>query len=576
MIFSLFKRTQVGNTILFVNEIPIESVGKILYGQDNSSSAGWVKKEFRWSFNRTHWASWTPLNQENLVSVSTGSNKYLFLEVRYVSSGTGTCTSFSLNYTPATGQVYAPPVEGVSTMDDKHILSDGCNDLGGTVKVFDTINITDAQTLCGKGCDYYLWRPNQKGEQPISSVTNLEQILANLSGAIQNNSIQAAVNVQGPGVGVYFHTVDKTIYFKTLLAGNKMFISDNSAGNITLSVDDASINQLFTLLGSLNGVNIGGGAGNIFKQRVGEDFQFRTIVAGAGGLTVNTIGDQVIISADASISEGLWTDPTPVSANVGGISGGDRFDGSTSIQILSKMLYEYFPPNINLSIAPASEGYYEKYSPFTPEVSIYGTFNNNEFVKVRITDISAYSSLAGGIGRIVYPDVSAGTFSFLDSFVSPNWDNLIYTIKVYNKVDTIIMPPAEASAAINFVNPYTWGVIDTTVTDISTGTNPVILENIIKGFLNGGHKLIVPKQSNLIDFIKDPSMGIKMKFIYAYDASYGFLNSIFDIRNNFNVTTSFESTNVNLTGIGPSPIPYKIYIKTHWVNVSPFKLIFNI
>ena len=41
-------------------------------------------------------------------------------------------------------------------------------------------NITDAQTLCGKDCDYYLWRPNQKGEQAITSITGLQQILNSL------------------------------------------------------------------------------------------------------------------------------------------------------------------------------------------------------------------------------------------------------------------------------------------------------------------------------------------------------------------------------------------------------------
>ena len=571
MIFSIFKRTQVGNTILFANEIPIESVGKILYGQDNSSSAGWVKKEFRWSFNKTHWSSWTPLNQENLVSISTGTNKFLFLEVRYVSAGAGTCTSFTLNYTPATGPVYAPPVEGVS-MDHDHILPDGCNDLGGVVQTFDVTHVTDSDMLCGKGCDFYLWRPNHKGEQPISSITDLSKILANLGGAIQNVVINEALNVEGPGIGVYYGLTDKKIYFKTLVEGNKMFITEDPEGHITLSVDDASFGQLFTLLGSFNGVNVGGGAGDIFKQRVGNDLQFRTLAAGNANIIITTVGDQVRISLDSSISgEAIWADTDPVSATVGGIHSGDTLDGSTSLMILEKMLYEYFPPNITLLTSPLPTGYYEKYQPI-PDISIYGTFNNFDFAKLRITDVSLYSSLAGGIGTLNYPDACVGSFSFNDSYVSPNWENIIYTVQIFNKVNTIIMPPAETSTSINFVNPYTWGLVDNT---INAGN---ITETVIKGFINDGNKLIIPKQSNLINFIRDASMGMKVKFVYAYDASYGPLNSIFDIQNNFNVTTSFDSTIIDLNGLGASsnPVPYQVYIKSHWIDVSTFKLIFNI
>jgi len=259
---------------------------------------------------------------------------------------------------------------------------------------------------------------------------------------------------------------------------------------------------------------------------------------------------------DASISgTEIWSDPDPVSADVGGIHNGDILDGSTSMKILEKMLYEYFPPNITLSTSPFPAGYYEKYQAI-PDISINGTFNNYDFTKVRITDVSLYSSLSGGIGTLIYTDSCIGSFSFNDSFVSPNWEDIIYTVQIFNKVNTIIMPPAEASTSINFVNPYTWGVVDDTI--------------------NSGNKLITPKKTNLINFIRDSSAGIKIKFVYAYDASYGPLGSIFDIQNNFNVTTSFDSTIVNLTGIGLDPIPYQVYIKSHWIDVASFKLIFNI
>ena len=95
--------------------------------------------------------------------------------------------------------------------------------------------------------------------------------------------------------------------------------------------------------------------------------------------------------------------------------------------------------------------------------------------------------------------------------------------------------------------------------------------------------MIVPEQTNQIDY--DVSANYtKLKFVYAYPASYNDLASIFDVKNDFNVTTSFDSSiiNVKMSGpLGPGPfIPYKVYIKNHWISFTPdvsiFKLIFNI
>lgn len=123
------------------------------------------------------------------------------------------------------------------------------------------------------------------------------------------------------------------------------------------------------------------------------------------------------------------------------------------------------------------------------------------------------------------------------------------------------MQPKEASAAINFVLPYIWGIVDDTV-NISN-----IDASIIENFHSLGQKRIVPKQSNEIDFNR-PSGLIKAKFVYAYDASYGKLNSIFDVKNDFNITTSFDTSIINIDLGVQSNIPYRVYIKNHWIDVS--------
>jgi hypothetical protein len=181
MNFSNFTKISSGNLIYFRNEAPIENVSSIKFYQDNASGT-FLKREMRWSFDRTHWSSWEDLNVGNIDKINTGNNKYLFFEIKYTmtSPTAGKVSSFFVEYLPNTGKTYAPSVEGVTMNHGGATISDGCNDLGGVVKTFEVDKITDAETLCGKSCDFYLQRSNQKGEQPISSITDLQRILNTL------------------------------------------------------------------------------------------------------------------------------------------------------------------------------------------------------------------------------------------------------------------------------------------------------------------------------------------------------------------------------------------------------------
>jgi len=181
MNFSNFTKIPSGNVIYFKNEKPIENVGSIKFYKDDSSKA-FLKKEFRWSFDRVHWASWEDLNVGNIAAVKTDDNKFLFFEIKYTmtSPTAGKVSSFSIEYLPNAGKTYAPPVEDVN-FDHNHTVTDGCNDLGGVTKNTEVIKIEDADTLCGKSCDFYLQRSNHKGQQPIGSITDLQRILNGLA-----------------------------------------------------------------------------------------------------------------------------------------------------------------------------------------------------------------------------------------------------------------------------------------------------------------------------------------------------------------------------------------------------------
>jgi len=561
MNFSNFTKISSGNLIYFRNESPIENAGSLKFYKDNASGA-FVKKEFRWSFDRNYWASWMDLNIGNIAGVKTSDNRYLFFEIKYTmtSPTAGKVSSFSIEYLENSGQTFAPPVEDVN-MDHNHTLSDGCNDLGGTTKTFKVVTITNAETLCGKTCDFYLWRSNHKGFQPISSVTDLQATLDKLQEQIYvldpSTTLNSAYNIGG-GTGV-FSSKDvsaRALVFKSLLPGNLITISDDPS-TITINVSPSVNNKFNQIDASLN---------VLANWNIIQD----------GSITYLTNWN---LSQDVSIqiirAENRWNDPDPISANVGGLNSGDTLDGSTSIAILEKMLYEYFPPVVHIYLSPSS-GYYEKWNSSISPANIFGSFNNTDFVKVRVTDISAYVSVNNGSlqpinippSHLSYPNVSDGSFSFNDGSF-PNWENVVYHIKIDNNVNGISMPIFDVSVNLDFVEPYIYGLVDNT---INIGN---ITPTIIQNFHALGQKIISPKKSNEVTFTRDPSM-FKIKFVYAYPASYGDLSSIFDVKNDFNVTSSFDSSILDIVIGASSSIPYKIYIKSHWIDVASFKLIFNI
>ena len=123
-----------------------------------------------------------------------------------------------------------------------------------------------------------------------------------------------------------------------------------------------------------------------------------------------------------------------------------------------------------------------------------------------------FVTINGGIGHISYPNVGSGSFNF-SSTGNSNWDDVVYSIKVYHKVGSTQLAPTDASLEIKYVKPYIWGVVDNDV-------NVTNIDSSIIEYLHAqGNKLVVPEQSNEIDFQR-PSGILKSKFVYAYDASY--------------------------------------------------------
>ena len=163
MNFSGFTKSLSGNTIKFSNTTPVDSIERIQFYRDNAVGI-FLKKEFRWSFNKEHWSSWNILSQESISSIPINKNKWFFLEVVYTysSSSTATCSSFSIEYIPNAGSTIIPSIQYDVTP--------------GVVNIIKT-EISDSGLLNGKPGNYYLSRTNHTGSQPIGSISGLEDLL---------------------------------------------------------------------------------------------------------------------------------------------------------------------------------------------------------------------------------------------------------------------------------------------------------------------------------------------------------------------------------------------------------------
>ena len=243
MVFSTFTRTTSGVYIIFSNSTPLEWVKSLKFYRDNTVGT-FTKKEFRWSFDDNYWSAWETLNQGNISGISINCNRYLFLEIRYTPATSATVTTFSVDYlqTSSSERTVCSSTASASATTTVIPTDYTSTSLG-------TASIINSTLLDGNDAGYYLWRPNQTGQQPIATIIDLQKTLNNLAGGIWN-SINNGANATGDGIGVYYEKDGQILYFKRIVGGNGVSVSDAS-GIITLDVDasviiqDPSIDDLY-------------------------------------------------------------------------------------------------------------------------------------------------------------------------------------------------------------------------------------------------------------------------------------------------------------------------------------------
>ena len=106
--------------------------------------------------------------------------------------------------------------------------------------------------------------------------------------ALLNGKIDNGVNV-GAGAGLVFK--DKSgmnLRFKTINAGNNIAITNNA--------DDITIDAASVLIPNVNGTNVGTGTGLVFKDKSGDNLRFRTVKAG-NNIAITNNADDITINA---------------------------------------------------------------------------------------------------------------------------------------------------------------------------------------------------------------------------------------------------------------------------------------
>lgn len=336
---SSFIRTVTGSTTLFKNNTPFEYVQSIKFYTETVSGS-FTKKEYRWSFNNTYWSAWGTLNQGNLSSIVVGTNRYLYLEIRYV--GAGTATAFTLNYTTTSGTSVQPVTIDASV----YCLPDPacCNNEAAIL--YETTYITNATTLDGKPGNYYLLRSNHTGTQSISTITGLQAILNELA-LEQDASLNFDIeNEDGSFGGAYSRTVGSTIFFKNIRAGsNKIVITDNNTGIIyidaSISAVDASVIDIYNILNSIEAsiVNIDTSIYDIWTKIGYIDISLNNIVT-----TDSSILASKVIYDPSTLDPSL-----AMPAAVGGIPIGTTvydLNGDNVTAILNDLLFPTVQPTL--------------------------------------------------------------------------------------------------------------------------------------------------------------------------------------------------------------------------------------
>jgi hypothetical protein len=334
-------------TVEFRNLTPIVNVERLLSFTEEGKVGNFIKKEFEYSFDNVSWQPWQNLTNSNLKSIDFQDYANFFIHIKYTR-----------------GNVQSGNIDAI-------ILTYDANSVSLSSPLNGSIN---ADFLNGEDGAFYLNNENHFGSFTSLAVSNV---------------------ADGSSIGVYSHRIDvlggnpgTTLFFKRISASDGIIISESSTGIISLSLDP-------TLTAGV--LNVGDGSANVF---VGYDLSSNILlrtISGIGAAVVSQVGDQILISIDASFSGDV-----NLGDNVGigqGIYSSIRFGDNA---LLFKSLSS---PNKTISITSDSSNVYIDVSSnlFATNASL-GIYATNASVNLALRPYATNASI--GIFKTIYIDPS--------------------------------------------------------------------------------------------------------------------------------------------------------------------------
>ena len=218
----------------------------------------------------------------------------------------------------------------------------------------------------------------------------------------------------------------------------------------------------------------------------------------------------------------------------GGIKTNADLNGKSWQEIIEAMFYPYTQPVISVTGTP-NGGVYEKGNTQTiTNVKVVVTKKSKKITKVEV--FNGATSLGSKTGTEVE---NGGTFNFAVS-VPVNSINVQLTAKATDETGDSGVSSA-TTGAFTFVYPYYVGICDDGV-----AIDETLVKSLTKKIENKANKSISYTTNN-------------QRMVFAYPKNYGVIKSIID-PNNFDVTATFTSTTVSVTGLDGTAQNYYVYV----------------
>ena len=322
-------------------------------------------------------------------------------------------------------------------------------------------------------------------------------------------------------------------------------------GNINIGSDYGLVN--------INNINIPTKQQSSSDASVGKVLSIGSIVGDNIFLQWSTVTG----SSTGGGTSAYYSNNTPVPQTIGGILAGSTFSNVTIQDMLTRLLYPYIPPTLNLSL---SNYFVEIGSPLSSLILNYTIGRNATY------SLTGTPATSGGIlGIPSYPTLSSilylssvtgtSSVSFTNtSTVFPSaYATNTFTMSIQDTKGTYVT----SSTTVNVVLPWYWGTSNTgsttTLNLILSRTASTIYSDLLTPLLTN------PATQSTTENNKSLPFTGQNKYVYfGYPSSFPYLEQIVDF-NGFDITGSFKTYSISLNSPNPGywgSRPYTFYIYT--------------